>query len=128
MPHSFPTRRSSALLAAPVSTPFTYSVAVVPSHTPTTWLHASSVAVPPVRSHPTWLPLPLYMRQFQPVAALRWKKAQPERLPAVTRLKRGQSSLSEASGLAQNSTVNGLPVAGLSPACHGIVVCAPAPL
>src|SRR5689334_14402035 len=95
------------VLAAPVSTPFTYSLAVVPSHTPTTWLHASRVAVPPVRSQPTWLPLPLYMRQFQPVPASRWKNAQPERFPELTRLNRGQSSLSDASGLAQNSTVNG---------------------
>ena len=71
-------------------TPLTYSLAAEPLHVATTWLHSERLEVPPVRSQPTSLPVPLYMRRFQPMAEPRWKKAQPERLPEEMRLETGE--------------------------------------
>ena len=66
------------------------------------------------------------MRKFQPwSAASRWKKTSPDRFPDEMRLETGASSLSDAVGLAQNSTEKGLALGGFSAGLNGTVVFVP---
>ena len=92
-------------------------------------LHSSSVLVPPVRSHPSPPPTPVYIRKFQPVSAPRGKNTHPDRSPAATPLDTGAAALSDAVGRAQNSIANGLAAGGLSVGWNGtMVLVPPAPL
>src|SRR5258705_4865719 len=90
------------------------------------WLQVPRLFEPPVRSIARALPLPLYIRKFQPVVGERWKKTQPDRFPGVTRLNKGQgpgTSVTLTPGLAQYSIVKGLAAGGFSAALYGTKVC-----